>query len=566
MQKIREQIIRISSHKALVPAFVLLLLVLNLIQSKYTGLLHDEAYYWFISKKLEWGYYHGPPLIALLTGAGYFLLSNEVGVRLASCISSATTVYLLYKLVKPENKLLFLAIVLSVSPFMIAGFIAALDQPLLLFAVCFLWAYKKFLQEESWIHTVLLGISMAAMIYIKYHGILPILFVLLSNLSLLKKPKYYVAGVLGAVLYVPHLVWQYENDFAPILFHFIDRSPEPYNLVHTLHYVGSQVMMAGVPAGILLLYAAFIHRAEHVLERGLKFVLWGIYIFFLVSSLKGHTEANWTAINFIPLTILSYKTLHKQRQLRKWLYYLLPVSIAGILVARVFMATDYIADHLHAKTELHHWRAWAETVQQEAKGRPVVFMNSYQKACKYTFYTGQPALSLNNVMGHKDHFNLSGDETALQNRPVYFYSHYGITPHRTTEQHKVVTQVDEYTGCMVDSFSSWMKVSITPAELKYRTTTQQTYLPVRFSVAIPDVYQQRDASNAFISYQLIDDKRLPYADSITTLSLQEALLNKENEIQVKVPKLKGRYSLFISTSNDGYPPHLNSPRMRLEVE
>jgi hypothetical protein len=57
---------------------------------------------------------------------------------------------------------------------------------------------------------------MAAMIYIKYHGILPILFVLLSNLSLLKKPKYYVAGVLGAVLYVPHLVWQYENDFAPI--------------------------------------------------------------------------------------------------------------------------------------------------------------------------------------------------------------------------------------------------------------------------------------------------------------------------------------------------------------
>lgn len=566
MQKIREQIIRISSHKALVPAFVLLLLVLNLIQSKYTGLLHDEAYYWFISKKLEWGYYHGPPLIALLTGAGYFLLSNEVGVRLASCISSATTVYLLYKLVKPENKLLFLAIVLSVSPFMIAGFIAALDQPLLLFAVCFLWAYKKFLQEESWMHTVLLGISMAAMIYIKYHGILPILFVLLSNLSLLKKPKYYVAGVLGAVLYVPHLVWQYENDFAPILFHFIDRSPEPYNLVHTLHYVGSQVMMAGVPAGILLLYAAFIHRAEHVLERGLKFVLWGIYIFFLVSSLKGHTEANWTAINFIPLTILSYKTLHKQRQLRKWLYYLLPVSIAGILVARVFMATDYIADHLHAKTELHHWRAWAETVQQEAKGRPVVFMNSYQKACKYTFYTGQPALSLNNVMGHKDHFNLSGDETALQNRPVYFYSHYGITPHRTTEQHKVVTQVDEYTGCMVDSFSSWMKVSITPAELKYRTTTQQTYLPVRFSVAIPDVYQQRDASNAFISYQLIDDKRLPYADSITTLSLQEALLNKENEIQVKVPKLKGRYSLFISTSNDGYPPHLNSPRMRLEVE
>ncbi|MBK7149804.1 MAG: hypothetical protein IPH78_13580 [Bacteroidetes bacterium] len=79
-------------------------------------------------------------------------------------------------------------------------------------------------------------------------------------------------------------------------------------------------------------------------------------------------------------------------------------------------------------------------------------------------------------------------------------------------------------------------------------------------------YTGRDASKAFISYQLIDEQRLPYDDSITTLSLQEALLKKENTIQVKVPRQKGRYSLFISTSNDGYPPHLNSPRMKLEVE
>jgi hypothetical protein len=98
MQKTREQLQRLSAHQAFVPAFVLLLFIVNLIQSKYTGLLHDEAYYWFISKTPEWGYLHGPPLIAALTGAGYFLFSSEVGVRLASCISSAATVYLLYKL------------------------------------------------------------------------------------------------------------------------------------------------------------------------------------------------------------------------------------------------------------------------------------------------------------------------------------------------------------------------------------------------------------------------------------------------------------------------------------
>ncbi|MBK8659900.1 MAG: glycosyltransferase family 39 protein [Bacteroidetes bacterium] len=523
MQKLIARIESICSHRAFIVAFSLLFLVFNLIQSIYTGLLHDEAYYWFISQKPEWGYYHGPPLIALLTGAGYALVPSELGIRLASCLSSAATVYILYQLIKPKNNFLFLAVVLSVSPFMIAGFIAALDPPLLFFTACFLLVYRNFLEKETWSNTILLGVLMAAMIYMKYHGILPILFTLLSNPRLLLRFKYYVAGALGCALYLPHLVWQYHNDFAPILFHFVDRSPEPYNIIHSLNYIGSQLLMAGVPAGLLLLYAAFRNKSVNLFDRGLKFVLWGIYLFFFISSLKGHTEANWTAIAFLPLTILSYQWLENSIPYRKWLYYLLPVSIAGVAVARLFMATDFIADRLHAKTELHHWRAWAETVKEEAQGRPVVFMNSYQKACKYHFYTGQPALSVNNVMSHKDHFNLSDDEMNLLNQSVYFYSHYGITPTHTTSTEAVHTMVDDYTGCMVDSFQSWMKVMITPLKRNYKTTTAQEYVEVAYTVSIPEVYRGRDASKAFISYQLIDEQRLPYDDSITTLSLQEAL-------------------------------------------
>jgi 4-amino-4-deoxy-L-arabinose transferase-like glycosyltransferase len=67
----------------------------NLIQATFTGLLHDEAYYWVWSKHLDWGYFDHPPMIALLIKAGTIIGDTELGVRLIFVILSPLFVYLL---------------------------------------------------------------------------------------------------------------------------------------------------------------------------------------------------------------------------------------------------------------------------------------------------------------------------------------------------------------------------------------------------------------------------------------------------------------------------------------
>ena len=56
--------------------FLAIWLVINLIQSYFTELAHDEAYYWMYSKYLSWGYFDHPPMIALIIKIGYAIWSK----------------------------------------------------------------------------------------------------------------------------------------------------------------------------------------------------------------------------------------------------------------------------------------------------------------------------------------------------------------------------------------------------------------------------------------------------------------------------------------------------------
>ena len=69
-------------QKPVLLLFLLFWLLINIIQACYTGLLNDEAYYFFYSRDMAWGYYDHPPLVALFIKSGYWILHNELGVRL----------------------------------------------------------------------------------------------------------------------------------------------------------------------------------------------------------------------------------------------------------------------------------------------------------------------------------------------------------------------------------------------------------------------------------------------------------------------------------------------------
>ena len=67
--------------------------VLNISQSRFTELLHDEAYYYIYSQDLAWGYYDHPPVIALMIRLGMLLFDKP------SCMPSLLGILLLFGII-----------------------------------------------------------------------------------------------------------------------------------------------------------------------------------------------------------------------------------------------------------------------------------------------------------------------------------------------------------------------------------------------------------------------------------------------------------------------------------
>src|SRR6185436_8944811 len=156
-------------------------LLINLIQAGATELFDDEAYYWIYSQYPAWGYFDHPPMIAWLIKAGYAIFPNELGVRFFIVLLNTATLILIRELITKKNDLLFYAIAASIAVAQIGGIIAVPDIPLLFFVALFFWLYRRFAEKTTLFNSFLLGISIALMLYSKYHGILIVFFTLLSN-------------------------------------------------------------------------------------------------------------------------------------------------------------------------------------------------------------------------------------------------------------------------------------------------------------------------------------------------------------------------------------------------
>ncbi|MDO7619948.1 MAG: 4-amino-4-deoxy-L-arabinose transferase, partial [Flavobacteriaceae bacterium] len=54
----------------------------NTLQAVFTELIYDEAYYWYFSKQLDWGYFDHPPMVAAMIALGQLFFKGTLGVRI----------------------------------------------------------------------------------------------------------------------------------------------------------------------------------------------------------------------------------------------------------------------------------------------------------------------------------------------------------------------------------------------------------------------------------------------------------------------------------------------------
>lgn len=385
--------------------FYLSLLILGLLQAWGTELFDDEAYYWIYSLYPDWGYFDHPPMIGWLIKAGTWLFKGELGVRFFIVLMGVATIWIIELLTRPSDRKLFYLMVLNMAILQIGGILAVPDIPLLFFTVLFFLCYRYYTEQPTYQSAILLACIIALMLYSKYHGILVILFTLISNLKLLKKPATWLVILLSVLLYMPHINWQSDHGFPSIQYQLFERVSPPYRFSFTTDYILGQLLISGPFIGWLLIWMSFRYKPQDSTQRAMKWSMAGIYLVFLVSSFRSRTEANWTIPLLAPILVLSYHGLKQHPHLIKWVYRLAPLSLLLIISLRVFMWVDIPVSKFIPKDEFHQNKTWAESIRKKAAGRPVVFTNSYQRASKYWFYSGDTSFSLNTPSYRRSQFN-----------------------------------------------------------------------------------------------------------------------------------------------------------------
>lgn len=550
--------IRKDKYKSL---FYLVWAVLGIAQAAFTGLMDDEAYYWVYSNHLDWGYFDHPPMIAILIKLGYAVFHNELGVRIGMVALNLLTLMLIDQMIRPKNNRVFYLIMGSMGAMQLGGMLAVPDVPLIFFATLYFYVYRKFLEKQGWENTILLGISMALMFYSKYHGILLVMFTVLSNVSLLKVTKYYIACIITTILFLPHIFWQYTHHFPSLQYHLVERNADTYQLAFTTEYIIGQVLMFGPLVGWLLLYYAFTSPVQRTFERTLKFCLTGVLVFFLISTFKGRVEANWTVMVFTPIVLLAHQSIIRNRRSLKPLVYTLPVTLILVLIVRVYMVWDFLPG-VKVRPELHHNKEWAAAIKAKAGYKPVVFINSYQAPSKYMFYAGGQSYSLNSATSRRSQYNYWPMEAGLYSKEVVLASGYrGFfnNPDSVVNSHGKL-YLENFAP-----YASYSLIQFTQAEKKIETTAGAE-LHVRLgreeAYATPPFFNDRPA---YVGYTILGKDK--YAnEQRSTILLSEALKKDSLDMTVKVPAVPGNYRLKYSVFVEGLPPTHNSQTIKLTVK
>ena len=400
-------------------------LLLALAQAASTELIADEAYYWVYSRFPAWGYFDHPPMIAFIIKSGYALFQNELGVRLICALLSTLTILITESLTERKNPFLFYTIVLSIGVLQIAGFLAVPDTPLLFFTALFFYTYRSFVKKTSWVNTVLLALSISLLFYTKYHGLLIVLFTFLSTIKLFTRWQTWVAGLFVLILYIPHLLWQWDHDWVSFRYHLFESNVSAYKFSYTTDYLLGQLLLAGPLAGFILLPAAFIYKVKSQNEKALKFTLIGIYLLFLISSFRGKVEANWTMPALIPMIVLSHQFIIDKISWIKPLRIIAFVSLLLVIAGRVYLVVDMGPDNA-VKKRFHGNDEWAKAIAGKTADLPVVFNNSYQRASLFWFYSGKPSHSHNPYWDRRNNYNFWPTESNLLEKKVFIADVYGI--------------------------------------------------------------------------------------------------------------------------------------------
>ena len=213
-----------TTYRTLFWLFLAGITAFRLLLADKFGLGVDESHYVLFSRRLAWGYFDHPPMVAFLA-AGTTLAGNSVFfVRLGPIICSVLGVilmrYLALGLYRDERVAFWAAVLLNLMPYQHLLMVALLPDATLNFFWCgTLLTFWYALKNGKWPLWILAGLLFGGALLSKYHAVLlPLCLVgyLLTSSNhrfWLGRIQPYVAGLTGLAVFMPNILWNARHDW-----------------------------------------------------------------------------------------------------------------------------------------------------------------------------------------------------------------------------------------------------------------------------------------------------------------------------------------------------------------
>ncbi len=213
----------------------LALLALKLTLAARLPLFVDEAFYWQEGRHLAWAYSDLPGLTAWLARIGDTLGGGTLALRLPFLAIAAAIPWLLVRMTAREfdAKAGWQAgsLVLLLPLAGTLGLLALPDVPLLFATALCLDAGLRLLRrvDASAATELALGLAVGGLTHYRFAAVIAVGFIALLLLRdgrrALRDPKLWVAVVVGALAWLPLLLWNLHNADAGLRFQLLDRHP-----------------------------------------------------------------------------------------------------------------------------------------------------------------------------------------------------------------------------------------------------------------------------------------------------------------------------------------------------
>jgi Dolichyl-phosphate-mannose-protein mannosyltransferase len=260
-----------SKKTILLLGFIILKFVLQyaLISPEY-DLQRDEYLHLDQAHHLAWGYLSVPPVTSWFSYS-IFLLGNSVfWVRFFPALFGALTLVVVWKTIELLKGNLY-ALIVGATCILFSSLLRLnmLYQPNSLDVLCWTGFYYIIIQyiiteKPKWLY---IGGVVFAFGFLNKYNILFLLIGLIPALLLSRQRKVfadknlYFALILGLLLIVPNLLWQYDNQF-PIVHHMKELSETQLVNVDRLGFLKEQVLffIGSFPVIIAALYALLFYK------------------------------------------------------------------------------------------------------------------------------------------------------------------------------------------------------------------------------------------------------------------------------------------------------------------